>query len=76
MHDEGRGGDLIIQEVKGVCHGWTQFPDSWISEEHKKLKLEAFRKAREFLQEWWHLDDHKDGPVEVAHDKSDFVIEG
>lgn len=71
VHDEGRADDLSVEEVKGVVHGWTQFPDSWISEEHRKLKLEAFRKAREFLQEWWHLDkDYQDqSPVEVVHDK-------
>ena len=69
IHDEGRGADLSVEEVKGVCHGWTQFPDSWISEEHRKLKLEAFRKAREFLQKCWHLEDDKDdGKAEAVHD--------
>jgi hypothetical protein len=53
VHDQGRGDDLSIEEVPGVVHGWTQFPDSWISEEHRKLKLEAFTRAREFLGRWW-----------------------
>ncbi|ETI26802.1 hypothetical protein G647_10247 [Cladophialophora carrionii CBS 160.54] len=75
VHDQGRGADLSVEEVKGVVHGWTQFPDSWISEEHRKLKVEAFARARAFLFEWWHLDREKgdDVQVEVAANKGDDV---
>ncbi len=71
VHNDGRGTDLSVEEVKGVVHGWTQFPDSWISEEHRKLKLEAFRKAREFLHDWWHLghDNDDDVQAEIVHGK-------
>ncbi|EXJ54246.1 hypothetical protein A1O7_09583 [Cladophialophora yegresii CBS 114405] len=73
VHDQGRGADLLVEAVKGVVHGWTQFPDSWISEEHRKLKLEAFTKARAFLFEWWHLGSNDeaedDVQVEAAGDK-------
>ncbi|KAH0829593.1 putative lipase 2 protein [Fonsecaea pedrosoi] len=70
VRDEGRGDDLIVEEVKGVVHGWTQFPDSWISDLERKLKLDAFRRAREFLEDHWHLDTRLAVETEViSHDK-------
>lgn len=56
---EGRGADLIVDEVKGVVHGWTQFPDSWIEEAHRRLKREVFERARTFLGVWWGMEDPK-----------------
>lgn len=57
---EGRGGDLIVEDVLGVTHGWTQFPDGFISEEHRKLKVQVFEKARTFLSVWWDLEGKKE----------------
>ena len=68
VKDGGRGADLFVKEVKGVVHGWTQFPDSWISEEHRELKAEAFEKASEFLEAWWGLKG-QEVPIEVASDE-------
>jgi acetyl esterase/lipase len=51
--DEGRANDLEVERVKGVHHGWTQYPEEWLSEEHKQLKVEVFRKAREFVKTAW-----------------------
>jgi acetyl esterase/lipase len=50
---EGRSGDLTVEKVKGVVHGWTQFPDSWLSEDHRRLKMDMFNKARDFAAEAW-----------------------
>jgi acetyl esterase/lipase len=50
---EGRGGDLQVERVRGVLHGWTQFPDSWLKEEERRLKWEMFDKAREFVKSAW-----------------------
>ncbi len=51
---EGRELDLVTQQVPGVMHGWTQFPDSWLkSDEERQKKVMVFRKAREFVQEIW-----------------------
>lgn len=51
---EGREVDLVTQQVPGVMHGWTQFPDSWLkSDEERQKKVMVFRKAREFVQEIW-----------------------
>ena len=38
-----------MEKVRGVVHGWTQFPNSWLSEEHRKLKADIFDKARDFV---------------------------
>jgi len=51
--EEGREGDLNVEKIKGVVHGWTQFPDSWLSEEHRKLKVEVFNKSRDFITGAW-----------------------
>ncbi|KIX97374.1 uncharacterized protein Z520_06826 [Fonsecaea multimorphosa CBS 102226] len=69
VRDEGRGEDLVVEEVKGVVHGWTQFPDSWISEPERKLKLDAFRRARVFLEDYWHLDSRLVEFEVIRHDK-------
>jgi acetyl esterase/lipase len=53
--DEGRSKDLSVAKVKGVVHGWTQFPDSWLSEEHRKLKMDMFDLARDFVAKSWGL---------------------
>jgi acetyl esterase/lipase len=60
VQTEGRADDLFVEEVQGVGHGWTQFPDSWISDEHRRLKLMAFERARGFLSHWWGLDREQD----------------
>jgi len=52
----GRGDDLVVESVDGVYHGWTQFPDAWLSDEHRKLKVEIFDKARDFVQRCWTHD--------------------
>ncbi|EXJ82191.1 hypothetical protein A1O3_06004 [Capronia epimyces CBS 606.96] len=53
VKNEGRSADLTVEHVKGVVHGWTQFPDAWISEEHRRLEAEAFREARSFVDMYW-----------------------
>jgi acetyl esterase/lipase len=50
---EGKGGDLRVERVRGVLHGWTQFPDSWLKEEDRRAKGEMFDKAREFVESAW-----------------------
>ncbi|KEF57669.1 uncharacterized protein A1O9_05587 [Exophiala aquamarina CBS 119918] len=66
---EGRGSDLIVEDVKGVTHGWTQFPDGFISDEHRKLKVEVFRKARVFLGVWWDVTGMKSGHADLKEVK-------
>jgi len=49
----GRRDDLSIENVKGVLHGWTQFPDAWLNDEQKRLKMQTFDRARDFVREAW-----------------------
>lgn len=51
--EQGRSADLSVEKVGGVVHGWTQFPDSWLSEEHRKLKMDAFNEAKDFVAKLW-----------------------
>jgi acetyl esterase/lipase len=51
--EEGRSADLSVVKVQGVVHGWTQFPDSWLSEEHRKLKMDIFNESRDFIKRAW-----------------------
>ena len=50
---EGMGKDLTVERARGVVHGWTQFPDSWLGEEGRRLKGDVFEKAREFVARCW-----------------------
>lgn len=58
--EDGRSGDLEVLKVEGVVHGWTQFPDSWLSGEHRKLKWEMFDVAREFVKRAWKSGSEKE----------------
>ncbi|KAH8586775.1 Alpha/Beta hydrolase protein [Bisporella sp. PMI_857] len=51
--EEGRSASLSVEKVSGVVHGWTQFPDSWLSDEHRKLKIQIFDEARDFVARAW-----------------------
>ncbi|KIV98088.1 hypothetical protein PV10_01776 [Exophiala mesophila] len=57
VRDQNRGGDLLVEEVQGVVHGWTQFPDAWLEEGHRVLKSQVFERARTFLAVWWGITD-------------------
>lgn len=54
--EEGRSKDLSVAKVKGVMHGWTQMPDPWLSEEHRKLKNDMFDLSRDFVAKSWGLN--------------------
>ncbi|KAL1716011.1 Alpha/Beta hydrolase protein [Schizophyllum commune] len=58
---EGREKDLKVKRVKGMRHGWTQMPVSWLNDEEKRTRDETFRTAVRFVKDAW------DGPeVEAA----------
>ncbi|KIW14181.1 hypothetical protein PV08_06962 [Exophiala spinifera] len=63
VNDEGRGSDLNVVEVKGVIHGWTQFPDSWLDDDSRASKWEMFEKARMFLDMYWNHPEGKEVDV-------------
>ena len=50
---EGRGENLKVMRYEGMKHGWTQFPVSWLGEEERRVRLEAFEAAVSFVRESW-----------------------
>ena len=50
---EGRDDDLVVEKFENMKHGWTQMPTSWLSEEEKKTRLEAFEKTVAFTSSVW-----------------------
>lgn len=56
MEQEERSSSLTVSRVEGVLHGWTQFPDGWLSAEQRERKKEAFELCVGFLREKWGLD--------------------
>ncbi|KAK4935665.1 hypothetical protein LTR10_023318 [Elasticomyces elasticus] len=59
VRDEGRGEDLVVEEIKDVVHGWTQFPDSWLDDESRRLKWEVFEKAGQFVWNQWNVQGNE-----------------
>ncbi|OBT81634.1 hypothetical protein VE02_10010 [Pseudogymnoascus sp. 03VT05] len=53
VRSDGRADDLFVDRVAGVPHGWTQFPDLWLSKQDKKSKVAVFERAKEFLKTHW-----------------------
>jgi len=51
--EDGRGGHLLVDRVVGVKHGWTQFPDGWLSDQDKQKKWDIFTKTSQFIRDTW-----------------------
>lgn len=50
---EGRDDDLVVENFENMKHGWTQMPPSWLSEEERNTRLEAFEKTVAFTSSVW-----------------------
>lgn len=53
VEEEGRGADLIVERYKGMKHGWTQFPETWLSEEEKRTRADSYIKTISFIESAW-----------------------
>lgn len=51
--EAGRGDDLIVERFKGMKHGWTQMPESWLSAEEKRTRTEIFNSVAAFIKTTW-----------------------
>jgi acetyl esterase/lipase len=51
--DATRVEHLQIQRYPTMKHGFTQFPDGWLSAEDKEKKYEIFEKTVEFVRNTW-----------------------
>lgn len=50
---EGRSKDLRVERYKGMKHGWTQFPISWLNEEEKRTRDEIFDLTVRVVKDAW-----------------------
>ena len=49
MKDEGMEEQLTIERVRGMRHGWTQFPELFLNDEEIRKKNEIFERAVRFV---------------------------
>jgi acetyl esterase/lipase len=49
MKDEGKDEQLTIERVRNMRHGWTQFPELFLTEEEIRKKNEVFDRAVRFI---------------------------
>jgi acetyl esterase/lipase len=56
VEEEGRNDDLVVERYEGMKHGWTQMPESWLSEEEDQTRIESFTKAVAFTKSAWSCD--------------------
>ena len=57
LQENGRGEHLRVERYKGMKHGWTQMPQSWLGPEEKKTRVESFEIARDFVKRMWETGD-------------------
>lgn len=53
VKDNGRGPHLRVERYKGMKHGWTQMPVSWLGPKEKETRIECFQIARDFVKRVW-----------------------
>jgi acetyl esterase/lipase len=49
MKDEGKEDQLTVERARGMRHGWTQFPELFLTEEEIRKKNEIFDRAVRFI---------------------------
>lgn len=49
VKDEGMEEQLTIERVRGMRHGWTQFPELFLNDEEIRKKNEIFERAVRFV---------------------------
>jgi len=50
MEEEGNDKNLTVERIKGIYHGWTQFPDFFLDSNARAQKVVIMRKTMEFLR--------------------------
>lgn len=53
VDEEGFGNILRVERFKGMLHGWTQFPDSFLDDKSRELKYKVFQKAVDYVRNIW-----------------------
>lgn len=50
---EGRASHLRVERFPSMKHGWTQYPESWLSAEERRTREVAFDQAIDFVRGTW-----------------------
>ena len=53
LQENGRGQHLRVERYKGMKHGWTQMPVSWLGLAERQTRIESFEIARDFVKKVW-----------------------
>ncbi|KAI9724197.1 MAG: hypothetical protein M1828_003942 [Chrysothrix sp. TS-e1954] len=53
MKAHGRGNDVTVDQYKGMKHGWTQFPESFLKDDERRARDDAWEKSIQFLKNCW-----------------------
>ncbi len=53
LQENGRGQHLRVERYKGMKHGWTQMPVSWLGVAERQTRTESFEIARDFVGRVW-----------------------
>lgn len=51
--EQGRADHLIVERYKGMKHGWTQMPESWLNADERRTRLEAFENSVTLVRGIW-----------------------
>jgi acetyl esterase/lipase len=53
----GRSGDIVVHRYQNQTHGWTQIPETWLDDDQRRTREDAFNKTVEFIKNTWAGDD-------------------
>lgn len=53
VEENGRSQHVRVERYKGMKHGWTQMPESWLGIEEKQTRMESFEIARDLVRRVW-----------------------
>ena len=53
VEKNNRDQHLRVERYRGMKHGWTQMPESWLGPAEKQTRIETFEIAADFVKKVW-----------------------
>ncbi|KIW00034.1 uncharacterized protein PV09_08386 [Verruconis gallopava] len=53
----GRSDDIVVHRYEDQTHGWTQMPETWLNEEQRRTREDAYNKTIAFIKSTWTNED-------------------
>jgi dienelactone hydrolase len=53
----GRSNDIVVDRYENQTHGWTQMPETWLNDEQRRTREDAFNKTVAFIKSTWAGED-------------------